>query len=231
MPEASVTAVCRLHALLPDRGNGVTGIDKRVVTGPVRVHPMGLHGDVQVDRTWHGGRDQAVYVYADEDAAWFARDLHREIPPGLFGENLRTTGLDVSGAVIGERWRIGEKAVFEVTFHRVPCGTFARRMGVPGWVERFTEHGAPGAYLRVVRTGELARGDRVQVLSRPDHGVTIGGWFRHGSPDDATALLDAAAEGQFTAAPELVRMANQALRKASRAPVRTPATRSLTTVR
>lgn len=221
MPETAViTAVCRVWALLPDRGNGITGIDKRVVPGPVRVHPMGLHGDVQVDRTWHGGADQAVYVYADEDADWFAHDLDRDVPPGLFGENLRTAGLDVSGAVIGERWSIGERALFEVTLPREPCGTFARRMGVPGWVERFAEHGAPGAYLRVVRTGEIGRGDAVQVLSRPDHGVTIGEWFRSGSPQDATALLDAAAQGQFSAAAELVRMANQALRKASRAAVR-----------
>lgn len=218
--DGEVTAVCRLWALLPDRGNGVTGIDKRVVPGSVRVRPMGLHGDVQVDRRWHGGPDQAVYVYADEDADWFARDLARDIPPGLFGENLRTRGLDVSGAVIGERWRIGAKAVFEVTLPRVPCGTFARRMGVPGWVDRFTEYGAPGAYLRVVRTGDLARGDHVRVLSRPEHGVTIGEWFRRGSPGDATTLLDAAAQGQFTAAPELVRMAQQSLRRATRTAVR-----------
>lgn len=217
---AAVTAVCRVWALLPDRGNGITGIDKRVVPGPVRVHPMGLHGDVQVDRRWHGGADQAVYVYADEDADWFARDLDREIPPGLFGENLRTVGVDVSGAVIGERWAIGTKALFEVTLPREPCGTFARRMNVPGWVQRFTEHGAPGAYLRVVRTGEIGCGDGVRVLSRPDHGVTIGEWFRSGSPGDAQALLAAAGDGQFTAAPELVRVANQALRKAARVDAR-----------
>lgn len=97
-----VTAVCRVDRLLPDSGTiGVTAIDKRPVAGKVRVRPLGLHADVQADRKHHGGEDQAVYAYADEDADYFAASLGREIPPGLFGENLRTTGVDVTGAVTG----------------------------------------------------------------------------------------------------------------------------------
>lgn len=193
----AVTAVCVVHALLPDRGSiGVTAIDKRPADRAVRIRPLGLYGDVQADRAHHGGEDQAVYVYADEDAAAFAADLGREIPPGHFGENLRTRDLDVSGAVIGERWRIGEKVVLEVTAPRVPCGTFERRMRVAGWRDRFTERGAPGAYLRVVRSGDVHTGDSVEVLSRPRHGVPIGRWFTRHDPADAAALLTAERAGE-----------------------------------
>jgi MOSC domain-containing protein YiiM len=212
--ESRVVAVCRVHALLPDRGNGVTGIDKRDVDGPVRIRRLGLHGDVQVDRQYHGGEDQAVYAYAQEDAAWFAEDLGRAVPPGLFGENLRTEGVDVTGAVIGERWRVGAKTVLEVTSPRTPCGTFQRRMKVKDWVQRFDAHGAPGAYFRVVRAGDVQAGDAIEVLERPAHGVTLGRWFVHHAPDDAQALIDAHERGQIRLQPDVRRYADKALRPA-----------------
>ncbi|MGT2426525.1 MOSC domain-containing protein [Amnibacterium kyonggiense] len=191
---AEVLAVCVVHQLLPDRGIGATAIDKRPVDRPLRVRKLGLHGDVQADREHHGGPDQAVYAYAEEDAAHFAAQLGRDIPPGAFGENLRTRGADVTGAVIGERWRIGG-VVLEVTSPRNPCGTFERRMRLRGWQERFREYGAPGAYFRVIRAGDVRAGDAIEVVDRPTHGVTIGGWFSRHDPADAQALLDAEAAG------------------------------------
>ena len=186
-----VTAVCRVDRLLPDSGIiGVTAIDKRPVSGSVRVRPLGLRADVQANRKYHGGVDQAVYAYADEDAAYFADLLEREVPPGLFGENLRTSGIDVTGAVTGERWRIGDTLVLEVTVPRTPCGTFARRMGIDGWVKRFADEGRPGAYFRVVKSGSVAAGDPVEVTYRPEHGVTIGEIFGDLAPDRARAVLE-----------------------------------------
>jgi MOSC domain-containing protein YiiM len=203
-----VTAVCRVDRLLPDSGTiGVTAIDKRPVAGKVRVRPLGLYADVQADRKHHGGEDQAVYGYADEDAEYFAASLGREIPPGLFGENLRTTGVDVTGAVTGERWRIGETLELEVTIPRIPCGTFARRMGVDKWVRRFTEEGRPGAYLRVVKSGPVAAGDPVVVTHRPAHGVTIGEVFAGLTPERARAVL----ESGERLAPKVVRDVSKAL--------------------
>ena len=185
-----LAAVCRVHALLPDRGIGVTAIDKRSVTIGVRVSKYGLFGDVQADRGHHGGVDQAVYAYAGEDAGWFARELGRGVPPGLFGENLTTRGVDVTGAVIGERWRVGERLVLEATAPRTPCGTFERRMAVDGSQDRFREHGAPGCYFRVLRAGVIRQGDAMRSSSAPSTGSTVGGWFRRQHPDDAAALLD-----------------------------------------
>lgn len=207
-----VTAVCRVEQLLRDSGTiGITAIDKRPVDGPVRVRPLGLHADVQADRKHHGGEDQAVYVYADEDAAFFAEQLDRPIPPGLFGENLRTTGVDVTGLVIGERLRLGDTLELEVTIPRIPCGTFARRMKVDKWVKRFAEEGRPGAYLRVRKSGPVAAGDAVTVLERPEHGVTIGQMFAGLTAEQATAVL---AMGDRLA-PKVVREAQLALRRAA----------------
>jgi MOSC domain-containing protein YiiM len=162
---------------LPDRRPNRSGIDKRQVAGPVAVRELGLDGDVQVNRRHHGGEGQAVYAYAQEDAEWWQRELDRELPPGRFGENLRTSGLDLVGAVLGERWQIST-ALLEVTAWRTPCANFARYWGIPDLVKRFAAHGATGAYLRVLQTGELATGDAVEVVSRPDHGITVGTAFR-----------------------------------------------------
>ncbi len=141
------------------------------------VHPLGLDGDVQVNRKHHGGEGQAVYAFAQEDADHWVAELGRELPPGRFGENLRTTGLDLRDAVLGERWQVGT-TLLEVTAWRTPCANFARYWDVPDLVKRFAAHGATGAYLRVLETGELGAGDAVEVVSRPDHGLTVETAFR-----------------------------------------------------
>jgi MOSC domain-containing protein YiiM len=175
-----VEAVCVSGAdllPLPDRRPNRTGIDKKPVPGRVAVGELGLDGDVQVNRRHHGGEGQAVYAYAQEDAGWWAAELDRELPPGRFGENLRTSGLDLRAAVLGEQWQVGT-ALLQVTAWRTPCANFARFWGIPDLVKRFAAHGATGAYLRVVQTGEIGAGDAVEVLSRPDHGITVESAFR-----------------------------------------------------
>jgi MOSC domain-containing protein YiiM len=169
-------APCVVAELRPDAGNvGVTAIDKQAVDHPVKVGKLGLYADVQADRKHHGGEEQAVYAYAAEDADWWAEQLQRDIPPGLFGENLRVSGLDVSNARVGERWRIGDQVVLEVTSPRTPCMTFARWMGEEnnGWVRRFSDARRLGAYLRVVKTGTVRAGDPIDVTPAAEGSPTI----------------------------------------------------------
>ncbi|PPG95912.1 MOSC domain-containing protein [Rathayibacter rathayi] len=197
-------AVCRVARLLPDSGTvGVTAIDKRPVDGPVGVRDLGLYGDVQADRAHHGGLDKALYAYSEEDALWWAERLDRPMAAGRFGENLRIEGLAVSGAVIGEHWRIGATVELEVTMPRTPCATFQRTLGEPQWVKRFAQEGRTGAYLRVVHRGSVEAGDAVEVFSRPEHGVPVDRWYREHSPVDAQALLNAEAAGSLRPAPAL----------------------------
>ncbi|MGH3430322.1 MAG: MOSC domain-containing protein [Mycobacteriales bacterium] len=169
-----VTAVCVVHEIKRDSGRmGKTAIDKRPVTGSVAVEPLGLAGDTQCDRKFHGGPNAALYAYAREEAGRWAAELGREIPPGFFGENLATTGLDVTDALVGERWRIGDTVEVTVTGPRVPCATFARHIDVPQWVKRFSARTDVGAYLRVDVTGTIRAGDQIAVLERPSGVPTI----------------------------------------------------------
>ena len=115
------------------RGEATTGIDKAPTPEPVLVRApgtmrdglgSGLVGDMVGDRLNHGGDAQAVYAYAREDLDQWESVLGRTLACGVFGENLTTTGVDVNGAVIGERWRIGDELELAVTVPRIPCGTF-----------------------------------------------------------------------------------------------------------
>ncbi|GAA0348917.1 MOSC domain-containing protein [Actinoallomurus spadix] len=170
----------------PWKTTGITGIDKRPVDGPVAVTApgpkgtgaVGLAGDRVYDVRNHGGTDQAVYAYAREDLDRWAAELGRALPDGVFGENLTTSGLDVNGALIGDRWRVGERVVLEVSCPRIPCGTFQGWMEEQGWIKRFTRAALPGAYLRVIESGEIRAGDPITVEDRPEHDVTVALAFR-----------------------------------------------------
>jgi MOSC domain-containing protein YiiM len=176
---------------------GRSGIDKIPTAEPVAVTVpgwggSGLAGDEIVDKPNHGGPDQAVYGYAREDLEVWAERLGRPIRGGWFGENLTTAGLDVTGAVAGEIWRVGS-TVLQVTCPRIPCATFTDQVGRDHWSTEFIRHGVPGAYLRVLRPGEVRAGDEVTVTDRPDSPVTIGVMFRAMTvePDLLRLLLDA----------------------------------------
>ncbi|CAM5506655.1 MOSC domain-containing protein [Streptomyces abikoensis] len=176
----------------PGFGAGLaTAIDKRPVDGPVAVAApgprgtggSGLAGDAIVSLRHHGGDDQAVYAFAREDLDRWERELGRPLPSGSFGENLTTAGVDVNGARIGERWRVGPDLLLEVSGPRIPCRTFADWLGEAGWIKRFTQEAAPGAYLRVIEPGEIRAGDAVTVVHRPGHEVTVSYVFRARTTD------------------------------------------------
>ncbi|WP_404433675.1 MOSC domain-containing protein [Microbacterium lacus] len=175
MPQ--LLAVCAVHQLRPEPGTvGVTAIDKRALAGAVKIGAYGVRGDVQASRKHHGGLDKALYAYAQEDANFWEDQLGRELPPGFFGENMRTEGIDVNTARVGERWRIGDRVEVEVTMPRTPCQTFARWVGGAderGWVKRFSDERRLGPYLRVVKTGSVRAGDEIVVIHEPAGAPTI----------------------------------------------------------
>ncbi|MCW2813525.1 MAG: hypothetical protein JWN84_980 [Nocardioides sp.] len=165
---------------------GRTSIDKTTVHGPVAVGELGLAGDEVSNRRHHGGPDKAVYAFAREDLDRWADVLGQPVPDAMFGENLTTAALDVNGAEIGERWRVGDAtgdhAVLEVTMFRTPCQTFKAWLGRNGyderaWLRRFADDLRPGAYLRVVVPGTVRAGDPIEVVHRPGTGVTVTSWF------------------------------------------------------
>ena len=161
-----------------------TGINKSSVDGPVLLSDDGVVGDHVVDRVNHGGYNKAVYAYAREDALWWESKIGKEIRPGQFGENVTTLDLDLSGAVIGEQWRIDD-LLLEVAEPRIPCKTFSGFWDRPTLIIEFMEANRSGAYLRIIEEGTIEKGASIEIVYRPDHGITIGDVFaaRSGARD------------------------------------------------
>lgn len=193
------------------RGRTVTtAIWKFPVAGPVPLAGVNLDGDDQADRRVHGGPDKAVYAYATEDYAWWATAWPdgpraggpdgpgpggRDGPgpggpyePGTFGENLTTTGLDLTAAAIGDRWHVGD-AVLEVAGPRQPCFKLGIRMGDDRFPDRFEEAGRPGAYLRIVQPGTVRAGDAVRVEPTAPPHIRVGDLVRPEPPEELLALV------------------------------------------
>lgn len=165
-------AVVRSDARVAGK-SGRSGIDKRPVAGSVALLASGVDGDTICDTKHHGGPDQAVYAYSRADLDFWAAELGQRFDPGGVGENLTLDGVDCSGAVLGERWRVGPDAVLTVRGPRIPCRVFANFRAAPDLIKRFTAAGRPGCYLAVTRPGSVAAGDPVHLLHRPAHGVTV----------------------------------------------------------
>jgi MOSC domain-containing protein YiiM len=163
-----------------------TGIWKHPVSGPVAVRGVNVEGDDQGDRSVHGGPDKAVYAYARDDIDWWERELGRELPDGVFGENLTLRGVDPAKALVGERWRIGS-VLLEVSEPRFPCWKLGVRFDDPRMLKRFAQARRTGTYLRIVEEGALEAGDRVELVSRPAHQLSIAD-FTHAYLEDRSQL-------------------------------------------
>ena len=149
-----------------------SAIDKRPVSEPVFVGPLGLDGDEQAQRRIHGGPGKAVYVYAAEDLAWWSAQLGRQIEPGFIGENLTTAGIDLHALRAGDELH-GTEVVLRITQPRDPCAILAARLGIAGFEKRFGRAGRTGVYCAVVRDGHVRRGEPLTPRRGDEPGPAI----------------------------------------------------------
>ena len=157
--------VLSVNLATPRRWPGMrseTGIGKTPVEGRVNLHALGLDGDAVCNTRHHGGPDQAVYIYGQLDYDWWEAALGKPLPPGMFGENLTISALESAGFNVGDRLSIHD-VVLEVTAPRIPCGTFAKRMGDSRFPKQFAAAERPGLYCRVIHEGSVQRGDVVTI--------------------------------------------------------------------
>jgi len=172
-----------------------TGIDKQPVPS-ITVQHQGVEGDDIVATQHHGGPGQAVYAYARSDYEVFEAQLDTELPNGAFGENVTVDRWPHDPIRVGDRFVV-EGVVLEVSAPRIPCVTFAARMGelvgpdaARGWVKRFTAERRPGWYLRVVAPGRLEAGQRLAVTPAPSANVTgLQMWDLHHAPSPDPAMI------------------------------------------
>ena len=157
--------------------NAKSAIWKSPVTGRLAARGVNLDGDDQADRVAHGGYDKAVYAYAIEDIAWWEQQVGQTIRYGKFGENITTYGISVNEALVGERWEVGT-TILEVSEPRIPCWRLGVRMQDKTFPRQFTQALRPGSYLRIIVEGDIGANDEINVIAKPDHGLSVRDVFR-----------------------------------------------------
>ena len=134
---------------------------------------QGILGDIQRNRKYHGGPDQALLLITQESLEEI-KGKGFPVYAGALGENLTVSGLDRRQLRCGQRLRAGQ-AIIEITKLRQPCrhldvyGTGIQaavydKKALPGtgpW-------GLAGFYCRVSQPGPIFPGDIIEVL---DHAV------------------------------------------------------------
>lgn len=179
MSAAPVASLCVGRAAIIAGGKR-SAIAKHPVMGPVRIGILGLEGDTQVNRKYHGGPEMAVHLYPlAHHAFWRERlgDHPLLAEPGAFGSNIALDGLDETMVRIGERFQLGT-AMLEVSQPRMPCATIERRFARQGMVEAILASGRCGWYLRVVEEGTAAAGDAMQAVPASGTRHTVRSVFR-----------------------------------------------------
>ncbi len=179
----SVMRVVSVNVGLPrevQRGTDLvrTGIHKEPIRGRVAVRRHNLAGDGQADLSVHGGPDKAVYAYPIENYWYWSEQLPgRELPFGIFGENLTVEGLPEDAVHIGDELQLGS-ARLAVTQPRLPCFKLGIRFGDADMVPRFLASNRPGYYLAVLEEGDLGAGDAVEIVHRDENRLAVTELFR-----------------------------------------------------
>jgi MOSC domain-containing protein YiiM len=174
-----------------------TGIFKEPVGGRVMMRRLNLDGDRQADLSVHGGPEKAVYIYPSEHYDFWKRELPQmELPYGMFGENLTTTGLFETEVNIGDKFRIGSAEVM-VTQPRLPCYKLGIRFNRSDIIKRFLASERTGFYVSVLREGEVGAGDEIEPIEKAASGVRVVEVTRlYGSDRNNRELLQRAIDTQ-----------------------------------
>ena len=151
----------------------LTSIFKEPIAGRVMLRTLNLDGDRQADLSVHGGPDKAVYAYPSEHYPFWKHELpEMELPWGMFGENLTTTGLLETEIHVGDRFHIGSAEV-KVTQPRLPCYKLGIRFQRSDIIKRFLVSERTGFYLSVLKEGEVGAGDELELIEKNGSGVTV----------------------------------------------------------
>lgn len=172
---------------------------KRVVPSARLLRGHGMEGDFHAG-DWHRQVSLLSEARIDEMRA---RGL--ELEPGAFGENVVVDGCDPADLALGQRFRLGEDAVLQVTQHGKECHTRCAIFYEAGDCIMPTR----GVFARVLRSGAVCPGDafatdealdvvRFAVLTLSDKGAR--GEREDTSGPLAVDLLSRALAGRLVAA-------------------------------
>jgi MOSC domain-containing protein YiiM len=130
-----------------------------------RVTRNGVEGDRQRNLKYHSGPDRSVCLYSQELYAWLV-EQGVNVSAGQIGENFTTSGLDLQKLAAGDRLRVGETCIIEITKVRVPCSQLKK------WDADLPELivGRSGWVAKVIEEGIVRPGDSIERINREGAG-------------------------------------------------------------
>lgn len=141
------------------------GVPKTPISEGV-VGTLGIDGDVQRDKRYHGGPTRALCLFPLEVINQLQAEGH-PITPGSTGENITTVGIDFATLQKGDRFTIGE-VIIEITNDAPPCGTIKNSFKDQKY-SRISVKKHPGEsrmYAKVLQPGTIRVNDPIVAVER-----------------------------------------------------------------
>jgi MOSC domain-containing protein YiiM len=151
-----------------------TGIYKQSVE-QVSVAELGIIGDIQADKRFHGGPEKALHQYALSSYEKIIKRyplLYRKAKPGAIGENLSATDMNEHNVCIGDIYKVGS-CVLQVSSPRIPCWKIDVKLKQPDLNQFISQHRLNGWYYRVLQAGDITLNDKFLLQQRPNTNVTL----------------------------------------------------------
>ncbi len=150
-----------------------TGIFKKSVSTPIFLGKEDVVNDAVIDRKYHGGEHKACYLFgSDYYEDWKKKYPHLNWEWGMFGENLTVSGLDEEQLKVGAIYSLGTATV-QISEPRQPCFKLGIKFGTQSVIKEFLDYGRPGTYVRVLKEGEVSKGDSLELLEKAPNSLTV----------------------------------------------------------
>lgn len=179
-------------------GSRPSAIAKLQVEGELTLTEMGLGGDEQAEKSYHGGADRALCHYPREHYAHWAQMYPEQAAlfcAPAFGENFSTSGLTEKNVFIGDIFRWGDTLI-QVTQPRSPCFKLNYHFGIRDMSTQMQDSGRIGWLYRVIAAGKVSADAPLELVSRVSNvsvyeAASIA-WFQPFDDEQYHRLLSAA---------------------------------------
>lgn len=136
----------------------------------IDVDELGIIGDTQTDKRYHGGVNKAIHFGSNVHFKNFKNLYNQDLDKLAIGCNIIVNGLDESNVNVGDIYLIGDVRV-QVTQPRQPCWKIGALFGKD--VSRYIiKNTACGWYVKVLQEGTLDLNDSI-VLEKRESGFSI----------------------------------------------------------
>lgn len=141
----------------------------------VEVDHLGIKGDIQVDKRFHGGPERALHQFSLASYEKIIKRfplLHKHAKPGQIGENISASLMSESSVCIGDIYQVGETRI-QVSSPRMPCWKIDAKLKQPGLSQYILQQQLCGWYFSVIQNGKIKLGDEFSLLERPNPQLSI----------------------------------------------------------